>query len=58
MQNETENVSPSKANSITKDLNTCIEVELSNNEFQKTKVKMNNNLQEETKSKYLTSKRT
>jgi hypothetical protein len=27
--------SPSKANSTTKDLKTCIEEELSNNEFQK-----------------------
>jgi hypothetical protein len=36
MQNEQqENLSPSKTNSTTKDPNTCIEEELSNNEFQK-----------------------
>jgi hypothetical protein len=43
-----DNCSPSKANSNTKDLNTCVEEELSNNEFQKTIVKMINNLKEET----------
>jgi hypothetical protein len=42
------NHSPSKANSTTKDLNTCTEEELSNNEFQKTIVKMINDLKEET----------
>jgi 23S rRNA maturation-related 3'-5' exoribonuclease YhaM len=30
-----DNSSPSKANSINKDLSTCIEEEISNNEFQK-----------------------
>jgi hypothetical protein len=44
---EQDNHSPSKAYSNTKDLNTCIEKELSNNEFQKTIVKMINNLKEE-----------
>jgi hypothetical protein len=43
-----ENCSPSKANSTTKDLNTCLKEELSNNEFQKTTVKMTNVLKEET----------
>jgi hypothetical protein len=38
--------SPSKA--TTKDLNTCIEEELSNNEFQNSIVKMINGLKEET----------
>jgi hypothetical protein len=42
-----DNHSPSKANSTTKDLNTCAEKELSNNEFQKTIVKMMNDLKEE-----------
>jgi hypothetical protein len=42
-----DNHSPSKANSTTKDPNTCIEEQLSNNEFQKTIVKMNNDLKEE-----------
>jgi hypothetical protein len=42
------NHSPSKSNSTTKDLNTCIEDKVSNNEFQKTIVKMINNLKEET----------
>jgi hypothetical protein len=42
------NCFPSKANSTTKDLNTCIEEELSNNECQKTIVKMINNFKEET----------
>jgi hypothetical protein len=32
---EQDNCSPSKANSTIKDPNTCIEEELSNNEFQK-----------------------
>jgi hypothetical protein len=41
-------LSPSKANSITKDLNTCIEENLSNNEFQKTVIKVINDLEEET----------
>jgi hypothetical protein len=39
---------PSKANSTTKDINTCIEEEISNNEFQKTTVKIINDLKEET----------
>jgi hypothetical protein len=43
-----DNHSPSKANSTTKDPNTCLEEELSNNEFQKTIIKMVNNLKEET----------
>jgi hypothetical protein len=45
-----DNHSPSKVNSTTKDLNTCIGEEISNNEFQKTIVKMINdhNLKEET----------
>jgi hypothetical protein len=43
-----DNCSPSKANSTTKDLNTCIEEEILNNEFQKTIVKMINSLKEET----------
>jgi hypothetical protein len=45
-----DNHSPSKANSTTKDLNTCVEEELSNNEFQKTIVKMINDLKEETQN--------
>jgi hypothetical protein len=40
--------SPSKANSITKDPNTFVEEEISNNEFQKPIVKMINDLKEET----------
>jgi hypothetical protein len=43
-----DNHSPSKVNATTKDLNTCVEGEISNNEFQKTKGKMINNLKEET----------
>jgi hypothetical protein len=43
-----DNYSPSKANSTTKDLNTYVEEELSNNELQKTIVKMINDLKEET----------
>jgi methyl-accepting chemotaxis protein len=39
---------PSKANSTTKDQNTCVEEALSNTEFQKTIVKMINDLKEET----------
>jgi hypothetical protein len=39
---------PSKANCTTKDPNTCVEEELSSNEFQKTIVKMINDLKEET----------
>jgi hypothetical protein len=39
--------SPSKANSPTKDPNTCFEEELLNNEFQKTMAKMVNNLKQE-----------
>jgi hypothetical protein len=49
MQNETQgNCSPSKVNSTSKDPNTCVEEEVSNNKFQKTIVKMINNLKEET----------
>jgi hypothetical protein len=43
-----DNCFPSKANSISKDLNTCIEEEISNIELQKTIVKMIHDLQEET----------
>jgi hypothetical protein len=43
-----DNYSPSKANSTTKDPNTCVKEELSNNEFQKTVVKVINDLKEET----------
>jgi hypothetical protein len=43
-----DNHSPSKANSTTKDLNTCKEEELPNTKFQKTIVKIVNNLKEET----------
>jgi hypothetical protein len=43
-----DNHSPSKANSTTYYPNTCIEEKLSNNEFQTTRVKMINNLKEET----------
>jgi hypothetical protein len=42
------NHSLSKANSTTKDPNTCLEEEPSNNEFHKTIVKMINDLKEET----------
>jgi hypothetical protein len=42
-----DNCSPSKVNSSIKDLNTCVVEGISNNEFQKTKVKMVNDLQEE-----------
>jgi hypothetical protein len=45
---EQDSHSPSKANAITKDLNTCLEEERSNNKFQKTIVKVINNLKEET----------
>jgi hypothetical protein len=43
-----DNHSPSKANSTTKDPNTYVEEELSNNEFQKTIIKMTNDFKEET----------
>jgi excinuclease UvrABC nuclease subunit len=43
-----DNHSPSKANSITKDPNNCVEEEPSNNEFQKIVLKMINNLKQET----------
>jgi F0F1-type ATP synthase membrane subunit b/b' len=43
-----DNNSPSKANSTTKDPNTCVEEGLSNNESQKTVVKIVNDLKEET----------
>jgi hypothetical protein len=43
-----DNSSPSKANSITKDLNNCEEEEISNIEFQKITVRMINELKEET----------
>jgi hypothetical protein len=39
---------PSKANSTTKDPNTCVEEELSNKEFQNTIVKIINDLKEKT----------
>jgi hypothetical protein len=42
------NCSPSKANSSTKDLNKSVEEEISNNEFQKTIVKLSNELSEQT----------
>jgi hypothetical protein len=45
-----DNCSPSKASSTTKDPNTCVEEELSNNEFQKTILKMVNHLKEETQN--------
>jgi hypothetical protein len=48
-----DNHSPSKANSTAKDPNTCIEEELSNNESQKTIVKMINDLKEETQKRIL-----
>jgi hypothetical protein len=43
-----DNCSSSKANANTKDLNTCVQEEILNNEFQKNPVKMINNLKEET----------
>jgi hypothetical protein len=43
-----DNHSLSKANSTTKYPNTCVEEELSNNDFQKTIVKMIKNLKEGT----------
>jgi hypothetical protein len=43
-----DNCSPSKANSTSRDLNTCIKEDLSDNEFQKTIVKMINYLKEGT----------
>jgi hypothetical protein len=43
-----DNNSPSKANFTTKDLNTWVEKEISNNEFQKTTVKIINSLKEDT----------
>jgi hypothetical protein len=49
MQKEiAQNHSPSKANSTTKDLNTCRENEVSITELQKARVKMINELKEET----------
>jgi hypothetical protein len=45
-----DNPSPSKASSTTKDLNNCVEKDISNNEFQKATVKMINDLKEENKS--------
>jgi hypothetical protein len=42
-----DNHSPSKANSTTKDPNTYVEEKLSYNEFQKTIVRMINDLKEE-----------
>jgi hypothetical protein len=41
---EQDNCSPTKTNSTTKDQNTCIEEALSNNEFQKTIIKIINDL--------------
>jgi hypothetical protein len=52
-----DNHSPSKANFTTKDLNTCTEEEISNNEFKKPKVKMIHDLKEEAQKLVLTSKR-
>jgi hypothetical protein len=43
-----DNHPPLKVNSTTKDPDTCVEEELSNKEFQKTIVKMINDLKEET----------
>jgi hypothetical protein len=43
-----DNSSPSKANSVTKDLNNCEEKEISKTEFQKILVRMDNELKEET----------
>jgi hypothetical protein len=43
-----DNCSPSKANSTTKDLNNCIEKEISNIKFQKIIVRSINKLKEET----------
>jgi hypothetical protein len=49
MQNtQKHNCSLSKANATTKDLNNCVEEEISNNEFQKMIVNMINDLKEET----------
>jgi hypothetical protein len=53
-----DNCSPSKANFTTEDLNTCVEEEISNNESQKTIVKMITTSKKKHKSQYLTSKRT
>jgi hypothetical protein len=47
----------SKANSSTKDLNKSVEEEILNNEFQKTIVKLINELNEEIQKLVLTSKR-
>jgi hypothetical protein len=41
-----DNSSPSKINATTKDVSTCIEEEISNNEFQETRIKMINDLKE------------
>jgi hypothetical protein len=43
-----DNCFSSKANSTTNDLNTCVEEEIVNHEFQKTIVKMINDLKEGT----------
>jgi hypothetical protein len=43
-----DNCSPSKGNHTTKNLNTCVEEEISNTECQETIVKMINELKEET----------
>jgi hypothetical protein len=51
------NHSPSKTNSTTKEPNTCIEKELLNNEFQKTTVKIFNDLKKETQKLLLNLKR-
>jgi hypothetical protein len=45
-----DNCSPSKANSSIKDPDTCIEEKLSNNEFQKTIIKLMNDFKEETQN--------
>jgi hypothetical protein len=43
-----DNCSPSEANSTTKDLNNCVKKAISNGEFQKTIIKVINELKEET----------
>jgi hypothetical protein len=48
MHKQQDNYSSSKVNSTTKDPNTYVEEEVSNNEFQKTTVEMINDLKEET----------
>jgi hypothetical protein len=57
MQTEIAQLPSSKANSSTKDLNKSVEEEILNNEFQKTIVKLINELNEEIQKLVLTSKR-